>query len=47
MRTFRGVSKWSLPCEVAMFGWSYHLKNVTDDSLRILLGVKLGTGPGS
>lgn len=47
LRTFRGVSKWSLACYVAMFEWSYNLKSVTDDYLRILLGVNLGTGRGS
>ncbi|WZP01081.1 transposase (plasmid) [Isosphaeraceae bacterium EP7] len=47
LMTFRGVSKWSLACYVARFEWSYNLKEVKDDYLRILLGVKLGTGPGS
>jgi transposase len=48
LRPFRGVSKWSLPCYVAMFEWSYNLKEVTDDYLRILLGTKLvGTESGS
>ena len=47
LRTFRGVSKWSLACYVAMYEWAYNLKEATDDYLRILLGVKLGTEPGS
>ena len=47
LRTFRGVSKWSLACYVAMYEWAYNLEEATDDYLRILLGVKLGTEPGS
>lgn len=46
LRTFRGVSKWSLAC-YAMFEWSYNLKVVRDDYLRILLDVNLGINPGS
>ena len=47
LRTFRGVSKWSLACYVAMYEWAYNLEEATDYYLRILLGVKLGTEPGS
>ncbi len=45
-RTFRGVSQWSLACYAAMFERSYNLKEVRDDDLRILFGIKLGTEPG-
>jgi transposase len=46
-RTLRGVSEWSLACYVAMFERPYNLKELMDDYLRILLGVELGTSPGS
>ena len=42
LRPFRGVSKVYLEQYVIMFKWSYNLKAVTDDYLRILLGVKAG-----
>jgi transposase len=43
LRPFRGVSKVYLEQYVIMFEWSYNLKAVTDDYLRILLGVKATT----
>lgn len=43
LRPFRGVSKIYLACYVAMFQWSHNLKSVTNDFLRVLLGVKLHT----
>jgi hypothetical protein len=43
LRPFRGVHKRYLGQYVALFWWSYHLKAVTDDLLRILLGVPLST----
>ncbi|QDV35346.1 ISXO2-like transposase domain protein [Tautonia plasticadhaerens] len=36
---FRGVSKWYLAQYVAMFQWSHNIKQVTDEFLRILLGM--------
>ena len=38
LRTFRGVSKHYLAQYVAMFQWSYNIKVVTDDYLKMLLG---------
>jgi transposase len=43
LRPFRGVSKWYLDQYVAIFQWSYNLKSVTDDFLRILLGIQPST----
>lgn len=39
-RPFRGVNKIYLEQYVIMFEWSYNLKMVTDEFLRILLGAK-------
>lgn len=47
LRPFRGVSKWYLDQYVAIFQWGYSIKRVTDDFLRILLGMKPGTIPAS
>jgi transposase-like protein len=38
LRPFRGVDKEYLERYVIMFEWSYNLKAVTDEFLRILLG---------
>jgi transposase len=43
LRPFRGVSKYYLGQYVAMFQWAHNLKAVTEDFLRILLGVPLST----
>jgi hypothetical protein len=40
LRRFRGVNKVSLAQYVAVFLWSSHLKTVTDEFLRALLGVR-------
>ncbi len=41
LRPFRGVNKWFLGQYVAMFEWSYNLKEATSDFLRALLGIKV------
>jgi hypothetical protein len=38
LRPFRGVNKVYLEQYVIIFEWSYNLKTVTDEFLRILLG---------
>jgi transposase-like protein len=43
LRPFRGVSKWHLARYVAVFQWSHNLKRVTDEFLRILLGMPPST----
>lgn len=43
LRPFRGVSKWYLEQYVAIFQWSANLKEVSDDFLRVLLGVPFST----
>jgi transposase len=40
LRMFRGVNKVYLEQYVIIFEWSYNLKTVTDEFLRILLGAK-------
>jgi transposase-like protein len=47
LRPFRGVSKWYLDQYVAVFQWGHNIKQVTDEFLRILLGVRPGTIPAS
>jgi transposase len=47
LRPFRGVSKWYLDQYVAIFQWGHNIKRVTDDFLRVLLGVRPGTIPAS
>ena len=47
LRPFRGVSKWYLDQYVAVFQWGYNIKRVTDEFLRILLGMRPGTDPPS
>ena len=41
LRPFRGVNKWFLGQYVAMFEWSYNIKEATADFLRALLGIKV------
>jgi transposase-like protein len=43
LRPFRGVSKWFLAQYVAIFQWGYNLKAVTDEFMRVLLGVPAST----
>jgi hypothetical protein len=43
LRLFRGVSKWFLAQYVAIFQWGYNLKAVTDDFMRVLLGIAPST----
>jgi transposase len=43
LRPSRGVSKWSLAQDVAVFQWGYNLKEVTDDFMRVLLGIPPST----
>jgi transposase len=44
LRPFRGVSKWYRAQYQAIFQWGYNIKSVTDELLRILLGIRPGTG---
>jgi transposase-like protein len=43
LRPFRGFRKHHLNRYTAMFQWAHNLKSVTDDFLRLLLGVPLST----
>ena len=43
LRSFRGVSKWFLAQYVAIFQWSCNLKSVTNEFLRVLLGITPST----
>jgi transposase len=43
LRPFRGVNKMCLEQYAIIFEWSYNLKAVTDEFLRILLGAKAST----
>jgi hypothetical protein len=45
LRPFRGVSKWYLAQYVAIFQWGHNIKRVTDEFLRVLLGLGPSTGP--
>ena len=45
LRPFRGVSKWYLDQDVAVFQWGHNIKRVTDEFLRVLLGLGPSTGP--
>ena len=47
LRPFRGVSKWYLGQYVAVYQWGYNIKRVTNEFLRILLGMRPGTGLAS
>jgi hypothetical protein len=39
MQAFRRVSKWFLARYVAVFQWGYNVKEVTDELVRVLLGI--------
>ena len=43
LRPFRGVSKWCASQYVAMFQWGHNIKEVSDEFLRILLGIPPST----
>jgi transposase-like protein len=43
LRRFYGVSKWYLAQYQAVFQWGYNIKAVTDEFLRILLGITPST----
>ena len=43
LRPFRGVSKWYLAQYVAIFQWAHNLKSVTNEYLRIILGIRPST----
>jgi transposase len=43
LRPFRGVSQWSLAPYMAVSQWGYNLKEVTDEFMRILLGIPPST----
>ena len=43
LRPFRGVSKWYEAQYVAVIQWCHNLKEITDEFLRVLLGVAPGT----
>jgi transposase-like protein len=47
LRPFRGVSKWYLDQYVAIYQWGHRIKRVTDEFLRILLGMTPGTSLAS
>jgi hypothetical protein len=47
LRPFRGVSKWFLDQYVAVFQWGDEIKSVTDEFLRVLLGMMPSTSPAS
>jgi transposase-like protein len=40
LRPFRGVSKWCLSQYVAMFQWSDNIKEVTDEFLGVMVGIR-------
>jgi transposase len=39
LRPFRAVSKWFLAQYVAVFQWGYNAKEITDEFMRVLLGI--------
>jgi hypothetical protein len=43
LRPFRGVSKWFLAQYVAVIQWGHNLKEVTDEFMRVLLGIPPST----
>ena len=47
LRPFRGVSKWYLAQYEAIFQWGHNIKKVTNEYLRILLGMIPSTGLAS
>jgi ISXO2 transposase-like protein len=40
LRPFRGVSKWCLSRYVAMFEWGHNIKEVTDEFLGVMMGIR-------
>jgi hypothetical protein len=40
LRPFRGVSKWCESQYVAMFEWGHNIKEVADEFLRVMLGLR-------
>jgi hypothetical protein len=40
LRPFRGVSKWCLSQYVAMFEWGHNIKEVTDEFLGVMMGIR-------
>jgi transposase len=46
LRPYRGVNKAYLGQDVAMFRWTYNLKAVTTNFLRVLLGTSANTYSG-
>ncbi len=40
LRPFRGVSKWCESQYVAMFQWAHNIKEVTDEFLAIMMGIR-------
>jgi hypothetical protein len=45
LRPFRGVSQLYLARYVAIFQWGHNIERVTDEFLRVLLGLGPSTGP--
>ncbi len=43
LRPFRGVSKWFESQYVAMFEWGHNIKEVTDEFLKVMLGLSVYT----
>jgi transposase len=43
LRPFPGVSQWFLAQDVAIFQWGYNLKEVTDEFMRVMLGIPPST----
>jgi transposase-like protein len=40
LRPFRGVSKWCLSQYVAMFEWGHNIKEVTEEFLGVMMGIR-------
>jgi transposase len=40
LRPFRGVSKWCLSQYVAMFEWGHNIKEVSDEFLGVMMGIR-------
>jgi transposase len=40
LRPFRGVSKWGLSQYVAMFQWGHNIKEVSDEFLGVMIGIR-------
>lgn len=43
LRRFYGVSKWYLAQYLVVFQWGFAINSVTDEFLRVLLGIPPGT----